>query len=223
LNIFAIVPVKSFGNAKSRLGTVLDTHERTRLSAFLVERTICVLKKNSNIDKIILVSSDRRVEKVASRYGAIFLREDSDSGVNSAVNKADEFCIASGAEATLVLPIDLPLMIPEDIDIICKSALSDSHCMVICPSYKFDGSNVLLRKPCDIIGTSYDANSYPMHVLAGIRKNIKIRVLFLNRLMIDIDTFQDIKKMLAMHEKADQISRYFKALLTEEKLTRGKS
>jgi hypothetical protein len=41
--------------------------------------------------------------------------------------------------------------------------------------------------------------------------------------MIDIDTFQDIKKMLAMHEKADQISRYFKALLTEEKLTRGKS
>jgi 2-phospho-L-lactate/phosphoenolpyruvate guanylyltransferase len=114
-------------------------------------------------------------------------------------------------------------MIPEDIDIICKSALSDSHCMVLCPSYKFDGSNVLLRKPCDIIGTSYDANSYPMHVLAGIRKNIKIRVLFLNRLMIDIDTFQDIKKMLAMHEKADQISRYLKALLTDENLTRGKS
>ena len=102
--------MKSFGNAKSRLGTVLDTHERTKLSAFLVERTICVLKKSSNIDKIILVSSDRRVEKVASRYGAIFLREDSDSGVNSAVNKADEFCIASGAESTLVLPIDLPLM-----------------------------------------------------------------------------------------------------------------
>ena len=215
--------MKSFGNAKSRLGTVLDTHERTQLSAFLVERTIRILKKSSNIDKIILVSSDRRVEKVASRYGAIFLREDSDSGVNSAVNKADEFCIASGAEATLVLPIDLPLMIPEDIDIICKSALSDSHCMVLCPSYKFDGSNVLLRKPCDIIGTSYDANSYPMHVLAGIRKNIKIRVLFLNRLMIDIDTFQDIKKMLAMHEKGDKISRYLKALLTDENLTRGKS
>jgi 2-phospho-L-lactate guanylyltransferase len=223
LKIFAIVPVKSFENAKSRLGTFLDTHERTQLSTFLVERTICVLKKSPNIDKIILVSSDGRVEKLASRYGAIFLREDSDSGVNSAVNKADEFCIASGAEATLVLPIDLPLMIPEDIDIICKSALADSHCMAICPSYKFDGSNVLLRKPCDIIGTSYDANSYPMHVFAGIRKNIKIRVLFLDRLMIDIDTFQDIKKMLAMHEKADQISHYLKALLTDENLTRGKS
>jgi 2-phospho-L-lactate/phosphoenolpyruvate guanylyltransferase len=215
--------VKSFENTKSRLGTFLDPHERTQLSTFLVERTICVLKKSPNIDKIILVSSDRRVEKVASIYGAIFLREDSDSGVNSAVNKADEFCIGSGAEATLVLPIDLPLMIPEDLDIICKSALSDSHCMVICPSYKFDGSNVLLRKPCDIIGTSYDANSYPMHVFAAIRKNIKIRVLFLDRLMIDIDTFQDIKKMLAMHEKADQISNYLKALLTDENLTRGKS
>jgi hypothetical protein len=62
-----------------------------------------------------------------------------------------------------------------------------------------------------------------MHVLAGIRKNIKIRVLFLNRLMIDIDTFQDIKKMLSMQEKADQISRYLKAYLTDENLTKGKS
>lgn len=223
MNTFAIVPVKSFENAKSRLGTVLDTHERTQLSTFLVKRTICVLKKSSNIDKIILVSPDRRVEKLACKYGTTFLREDSDSGVNLAVKKADHFCIASGAEATLVLPIDLPLMIPEDIDIVCKSALSDDHCINLCPSYKFDGSNVLLRKPCDIIGTSYDANSYPMHVLAGIRKNIKIRVLFLNRLMIDIDTFQDIKKMLTMHEKDDQISRYLKALLTDENLTRAKS
>jgi hypothetical protein len=41
--------------------------------------------------------------------------------------------------------------------------------------------------------------------------------------MIDIDTFQDIKKMLAMHEKADQISRYLEALLTDENSPRGKS
>jgi 2-phospho-L-lactate guanylyltransferase len=223
LNTFAIVPVKSFENAKSRLGAVLDTHERNQLSALLVKKTICVLKNTSNIDKILLVSPDPRVEKIACRYGATFLREDSDSGVNSAVNKADDFCIASGAEATLVLPIDLPLMIPEDIDIICKSALSDSHCMILCPSYKFDGSNVLLRKPCDIISTSYDANSYPMHVLAAIRKNIKIRVFFLNRLMIDIDTFQDIKKILTMYEKDDQISRYLKATLTDENARSGKS
>ncbi|MGI8834213.1 MAG: hypothetical protein ACR2IS_16460, partial [Nitrososphaeraceae archaeon] len=61
-----------------------------------------------------------------------------------------------------------------------------------------------------------------MHVLAGTRKNIKIRVLFLNRLMTDTDTFQDIKKLLTMHEKDDQISRYLKAILTDEK-TSGKS
>ena len=95
--------------------------------------------------------------------------------------------------------------------------------MILCPSYKFDGSNVLLRKPCDIISTSYDANSYPMHVLAAIRKNIKIRVFFLNRLMIDIDTFQDIKKILTMYEKDDQISRYLKATLADENVRSGKS
>jgi 2-phospho-L-lactate guanylyltransferase len=215
LKVFAIVPVKSFENAKTRLGTLLSTAERVKLSGMLIKRTIYILKKTPGIQKILLVSSDNRTKKIALRYGVTFLEEDKESGVNSAINIADKFCVTACADASLILPIDLPLILPEDINIVCKSVLDDDNCIVLCPSYKFDGSNVLLRKPCNIIGTSYDANSYLMHVLGGIRNNVKTKVLFVSRLMIDIDTVRDIRNMLAMNETDNQITRYLKTILTK--------
>jgi 2-phospho-L-lactate/phosphoenolpyruvate guanylyltransferase len=215
LKVFAIVPVKSFENAKTRLGTLLSTAERIKLSGMLLKRTIYILKKTPGIQKILLVSSDSRTKKIARKYGVIFLEEDKESGVNSAINLADKFCVTACADASLILPIDLPLILPEDVSIICKSVLDDNTCVVLCPSYKFDGSNVLLRKPCNIIGTSYDANSYLMHVLGGIRNNVKTKVLFVSRLMIDIDTVRDVRNMLVMNETDNQITQYLKTILTK--------
>jgi 2-phospho-L-lactate guanylyltransferase len=214
LKIFAIVPVKSFENAKSRFGSLLSTHERIRLSEMLLVRTICTLKKTPCIQRILLVSADTRIKAIASKYGVTFLEELKEAGVNSAVELADEFCISARADASLVLPTDLPLIVPGDIDIICKIVVAKDSCVILCPSYKFDGSNVLFRKPCNIIHTSYDKNSYPNHVLAGIRSNANTRVLFLDRLMIDIDTVNDIKKMLSIGQSNDQITRYLKTILT---------
>ena len=215
MKVFAIVPVKSFENAKTRLGTLLSTAERIKLSGMLLKRTIYILKKTPGIQKILLVSSDSRTKKIARKYGVTFLEEDKESGVNSAINLADKFCVTACADASLILPIDLPLILPEDVSIICKSVLDDNNCVVLCPSYKFDGSNVLLRKPCNIIGTSYDANSYLMHVLRGIRNNVKTKVLFVSRLMIDIDTVRDVRNMLVMNETDNQITQYLKTILTK--------
>ncbi len=146
MKIFAIVPVKSFENAKSRFGSLLSTHERIRLSGMLLERTICTLKKVSSIQEILLVSTDSRIREVARKYGVTFLEEFKEAGVNSAVSLADEFCISARADASLVLPIDLPLIFPEDIDIMCKTVPDNDNCVILCPSYKFDGSNVLAQK-----------------------------------------------------------------------------
>ena len=131
MKTFAIVPVKRFDSAKSRLGMLLNKYERAQLSKLLVQRTIRVLKGTSGVKKIVLVSSDVNVEKIAHLYGATFLKEKIQCGVNSAVDRGTKFCTDSGAEATLVLPADLPLVIPEDIDIVCKAALTGRNCMVL--------------------------------------------------------------------------------------------
>jgi 2-phospho-L-lactate/phosphoenolpyruvate guanylyltransferase len=218
LKIFAIVPVKRFDRAKSRLGMLLNKHERMQLSTLLLKRTVRILESSTSVKKIVLVSSDVCAEKVARTCGAVFLKEKIQCGVNSAVDTADKFCAAAGADATIVLPVDLPLLLPDDIDIVCNAALAENPCIILCPSYKFDGSNILLRKPCNIIKTSYDANSYLMHVLEGIRSDIKTRVLFNSRLMIDIDTVQDITEFLKINKTDKQISGYLKAALARRRL-----
>jgi 2-phospho-L-lactate guanylyltransferase len=181
----------------------------------LLERTICTLKKVSSIQEILVVSTDSRIREVARKYGVTFLEEFKEAGVNSAVGLADEFCISARADASLVLPIDLPLIFPEDIDIMCKTVPLNDNCVLLCPSYKFDGSNVLLRKPCNIIRASYDENSYLKHVLAGIKNNVNTRILYLNRLMIDIDTVNDIEKMLSISQSDDRITCYLRTILAK--------
>ena len=218
MKTFAIVPVKRFDRAKSRLGMLLNKHERMQLSTLLLKRTVRILESSTSVKKIVLVSSDVYAEKVARTCGAVFLKEKIQCGVNSAVDTADKFCATAGADATIVLPVDLPLLLPDDIDIVCNAALAENPCIILCPSYKFDGSNILLRKPCNIIKTSYDANSYLMHVLEGIRSDIKTRVLFNSRLMIDIDTVQDITAFLKINKTDKQISGYLKARFSQTQI-----
>jgi 2-phospho-L-lactate guanylyltransferase len=198
LKTFAVVPVKRFDSAKSRLGILLNKYERGQLSELLVQRTMRVLKGASGVEKIVLVSSDVNVKKIAHIHGATFLKEKIQRGVNAAA--------------------DLPLVTPEDINIVCKAALAVKNCMVICPSYKFDGSNIMLRKPCNVIKTSYDSRSYLAHVHEGVRNNIKTRVLFIRRAMIDIDTIQDITNLLALEEMDEQITKCLKTSLARRGL-----
>ena len=62
---------------------------------------------------------------------------------------------------------------------------------MICPSVRYDGTNILLRKPPSIIATFYDANSYNMHIKAAIQLGIPVKRLFSRSLMHDIDTPED--------------------------------
>ena len=210
MKTFAIVPVKRFEYGKSRLGAFLNIQQRLILSELLLERTIKILKTTSTIHEIIVVSNDKRAEQIGKKYGAIFLEEDRDSGVNSAVILADKYCQSAGTYETVVVPIDLPLALPEDIDIVCASAMRDEKCLVLCPSHKYDGSNVLLRKPGVLMKTYYEANSFRMHVFAAIRKSAKVKVLFINRLMIDIDTPQDVENLVMKYESNDAILSFLK-------------
>jgi 2-phospho-L-lactate/phosphoenolpyruvate guanylyltransferase len=210
LKTFAIIPVKRFENGKSRLGAFLNVRQRVILCELLLERTLKILKTTSSIHEIVIVSNDKTAKQIGNKYGAIFLEEDRDSGVNSAVILADKYCRSANAYETVVVPTDLPLVLPEDIDIVCASAMGEQKCLVVCPSYKYDGSNVLLRKPGMLIKTYYEENSFRRHILAAIRKSAKVKVLFIDRLMMDIDTPQDVENLEFRSESNDATLSFLK-------------
>ena len=196
MKTFAIVPIKRFENAKTRLSSILDTDDRTRLSLLMLKDTLQILSAVHSLSQLITVSADKRVGEIAVKYGANFLLEEKERGVNSAVALADSYCMKKAADATMVIPHDLPLLDSTDISKACELAENESRCIVICPSLRYDGTNMLLRKPPSIIATFYDADSYNMHVKAAIRLGIPVKRLLSKGLMHDIDTPEDALEIM---------------------------
>jgi 2-phospho-L-lactate/phosphoenolpyruvate guanylyltransferase len=196
MKTFAIVPIKRFENAKTRLSSILDTDDRIRLSLLMLEDTLQILSAVHSLSQLITVSADKRVGEIAVKYGANLLLEEKERGVNSAVALADSYCMKKAADATMVIPHDLPLLDSTDISKACELAENESRCIVICPSLRYDGTNMLLRKPPSIIATFYDADSYNMHVKAAIRLGIPVKRLFSKALMHDIDTPEDVLEIM---------------------------
>jgi len=90
MKTFAIVPVKKFENAKTRLSPVLRPDERVRLSSLMLTHTLKVLAAVPSLQQIVVVSSDRRAGEIAAKHSAKFLREEKESDVNSAVMLAEQ-------------------------------------------------------------------------------------------------------------------------------------
>jgi 2-phospho-L-lactate guanylyltransferase len=196
MKIFALVPVKRFESSKSRLSSVLNVVERKELSELLLVNTLRVLTQASAISEIVIVSSDEAAMEIARRNGVEVLRESKDNGVNAAIALADDYSFENGAEATLVIPQDLPLLVAADVNMICMKAESPDRCLVVCPSIRYDGSNALLRKPSRLLKTYYDEDSFNAHIRAATKSGIPIKVFLSKRIMLDLDTTEDIKILM---------------------------
>lgn len=195
--IIAIVPVKKFENSKTRLSALLGVQERVRLSELMLQDTLAALGATRGVSEIVVVSSDKRAKEIAEKYTV--LEQERDSGVNSAVALADAYAAKKHATATIVIPQDLPLLAPSDIDSVC--ALARGRCIAICPSVRFDGTNVLLRMPPDVISTSYDNNSYEAHVRSAKDAGAAVHVVKSERLMFDVDTPDDARQLASMPDE----------------------
>lgn len=214
MKTFAIVPVKRFENAKTRLSSMLDTEDRIRLSSLMLEDTLQILSVAPPLTQVIIVSADKRADEIATKHGAKFLPEEKEKGVNSAVALADGYCIEKeAADATIVIPHDLPLLDSIVISKACQLAEKESTCIVICPSVRYDGTNMLLRKPPSVIGTFYETDSYNMHVRTAIKLGIPVKPLLSKSLMYDIDTPEDALQLIKEENVAAKSLEFIKSKL----------
>jgi 2-phospho-L-lactate guanylyltransferase len=196
LKTFAIIPVKRFENSKTRLSSILSRDDRAELAALMLQDTLATLGPLGM--QVVVVSADGKARRIAGEHGVSFVQEEKDAGVNTAVALAQKSCVHEGAGATIVIPEDLPLLNAHDVEGIRRIAEADERCVVICPSARYDGTNVLLRRPPDAIGTHYDNNSYEMHVRTAKEAGVPAHIVEAERLMFDIDTPKDVAQLARM-------------------------
>ena len=158
------------------------------------------LEKISNLpQKQIIIVSGERFEPM-DEFGDIVLIKETDlNGVNNAIGLANRFIIDNEFSDSLIIPIDLPFLSATDLHDVIKTSRKFEKGICIVPSKRFDGTNVLLRKPSLVIDTFYDNNSFYNHVKTAAENNVSIEIIKNENLMIDMDTVDDVMEILGRY------------------------
>ncbi|MEM2113173.1 MAG: 2-phospho-L-lactate guanylyltransferase [Candidatus Nitrosocaldus sp.] len=210
LRLCAIIPVKSLARGKSRLATLLSMEERINLSIAMLRDVLGCLCSSPYIDSVIIVSSDSIIKGIAKEFNTVLVEDAYEQGVNSAVALADH--VASRYDASVVLPHDIPLINAFDVSMLYASMLKHVRCVVITPSSRLDGTNILLRRPPNVIKTHYDEDSYILHVREALTSDARVKILLSKRLMFDIDELDDLYELLTSNHECNT-KRYISKIL----------
>lgn len=192
--IAAIIPVGTLEGAKTRLGEMLDAEERRDLVEDLLERTVVAALAVVALDDVLVVSPDREVLRRASAMGARTLRQRS-RGLNAGLREARADVVAGGAEAVLILPIDLPFVSTEAIEAVVAplagATTGPGPTVVLVTDRHGTGTNALGLRPPDVIDVAFGPGSRRVHRAAAGSVGATY-VEFDGPLTIDLDTPDDL-------------------------------
>ena len=193
-----IIPIKKFDKSKTRLSPFLDFKERKELMELLILDTLEKTHKLKN-SQTIIVSGE--IIKLTDKFNDIvIINENNSNGVNNAIELANKFIENNGFSESIIIPIDLPLLSTKDLKNIIKFSKKFKKGICIVPSQRYDGTNILLRKPNLIIDTFYDNNSFYNHIKATTEKKKVIKICNIENLMIDLDTVEDILTIINIYD-----------------------
>lgn len=169
MSTWAIVPLKRLEEAKSSLSSALSQKERRDLVLCMFADVLNAIRSATLIEGTIVVSPDEEVLKFASENGAMGVLEPG-LELNDALKLAIRRTIEGGASSVLILPSDLPLLRPADIENIIAMASSPKE-VVLSPS-KANGTNALFLRPPDVMSLRFGGESFPAHLAEARRSGI---------------------------------------------------
>jgi 2-phospho-L-lactate guanylyltransferase len=193
MTIWAIVPVKPLLMGKSRLASVLEGEERAKLNRMLLERTLGVLKDTPKVDGTLVVSRDPEVLAIAREFGARTVLEhgQTKTDLNLALARATAVAKAFEIHGILILPADLPLVSPDDLQVIVEE-INKPPVVAIAPDRHNDGTNAMLMCPTGLIKFDYGPNSFNRHCLHALQAGARLEIIRRVNLGLDLDFPEDL-------------------------------
>jgi 2-phospho-L-lactate guanylyltransferase len=200
---YAIVPVRKFSESKQRLKTTMSSAKRAELTLALLRRVLSELQ-NSKVDKIILVASDdAEARKFLPTFSKVEIIKESvhHGGVNSAMRDGMARILSPRNANFLLIPSDLPMLSSDAINRVVDN-LADYE-LIINPSSRKDGTNLLAFREAKTINLHYDDNSMENHIMEAEKKKLHYRVIVWDELLFDVDDPEDLAKLLNFYNTKD--------------------
>ncbi len=192
MSIWAIIPVKPLGRAKSRLAAVLSPEQREQLAESLFRRVVTVVKSVPQVAGTLVISRDTRVLSIARDLGVNTVQESGAPELNNALMRATQVVRGWRGQAVLILPADLPLIAAEDVVNMIALGMEDQS-VVIATDQHDDGTNAMLIRPPGLIPYAYGVGSFQRHVDMAREIGAHVTVFRSERLALDIDVPADLE------------------------------
>lgn len=195
----AVLPVKSFPNAKQRLSEGLGPPFRAQLAEVMLCDVLAALEA-SRVDEVLVVTAGEAVATIAREHGAWVVR-DEEAGHNVAARIGVHEALRRGAERALLVPGDCPTLDPNEIDELLER-LTQPRSIIIVPDRHGTGTNALLITPPDALAPSFGPGSAQRHVALAEAEGIDHDVVTVDSLALDIDVPEDLDALAEVAERA---------------------
>ena len=212
-DIYAIIPVTKFKNAKTRLSPFLSEDEREKLLKVMLQDVTDSLRKH--VDKIFIISRDEDVLRYAESLNVNTILENENSNLNKALTQAMKLCKGK-ARKVIIVPSDIPLIGKTNIQMLIDA--SKNLDFIIVPA-KGGGTNMIIMKPM-AIHTRFEGFSYKEHVNAAEKKKLNPQVHDSFFMALDVNTTEDLGEIM-IHGEKTHTRQYIKELKVKFEPYRG--
>jgi 2-phospho-L-lactate guanylyltransferase len=188
---WALVPVKGFERAKSRLSPLLGPARRAALARSLFEHVVGVVGEVTSLSGVAVVTDSPEVARLAARRRAVALFDAARGSMSAIIDAALASLAGRGAEAALVVMSDLPELERRDLERMLE-ALREAE-MVLAPDLSGQGTNALgLRAPARWATAFGRHGSFYLHDARAREAGVRAAVVHSPGLAFDLDEATDL-------------------------------
>ena len=186
---WALVPVKSPEQSKTRLSSVLQPQECAMLSRAMFMDVLAALDSADSISHVAVLTSDTEVAALASQLGHEVIPDKSAGQLCESLNEAALYIADQGADSMLVIPGDVPTIMSVDIEQLLKSHEGD---LSLCPAIRDGGTNAIICSPPNAMPFQFGEDSAQRHIEVAEQYGLTATRLPMQAFFRDIDTPDDL-------------------------------
>lgn len=206
MRTLAVLPVKRFELAKSRLRDALAPEQRRELAQAMVADVLDVLGAASGLDGVVVVTNDAAVRAHATGAGAEVLGDPHERGQSDAALVGIGHALEIGYDRALLVPGDCPAIDDGTLRALLEPAVA-APAVTIVPDRHGEGTNALLLAGPGVIEPSFGPGSFERHRARALAAGASWSVEALPGLLLDVDTPDDLAALrVALRGRASRTS-----------------
>jgi 2-phospho-L-lactate guanylyltransferase len=187
----AILPVKRFELAKTRLGDALANSDRSRLAQAMVADVLEALAASPGLDGVVVVTNEASVAELARGVGALVLADPHESGQSAAALVGIAHALDGGFTRALLVPGDCPALDAATLTALLEPPIAPPSVTIVADRHGL-GTNALVLSPPDVVEPGFGNGSFERHRLRARAAGARWQVAALPGLALDIDTPADL-------------------------------